>query len=97
MQINPKYRNNPTFNKALSTYSEATSSKNRAALGQALNHVPTTLHKAFRPPPILKIKAYRKFTIKLKERAGEILFNPKDKKQTVFAAVESGELIKKCR
>lgn len=28
-----------------------------------------------------KIKAYRKFTIKLKERAGEILFNPKDKKQ----------------
>ena len=34
MQINPKYRNNPTFNKALSTYSEATSSKKMGALGK---------------------------------------------------------------
>ena len=33
MQINPKYRNNPTFNKALSTYSEATSSKKSGGLG----------------------------------------------------------------
>ena len=34
MQINPKYRNNPTFNKALSTYSEATSSKKSGGLGK---------------------------------------------------------------
>ena len=33
MQINPKYRNNPAFNKALSSHSEVTSAKKMGALG----------------------------------------------------------------
>ena len=33
MQINPKYRNNPAFNKALSAHSEVTSAKKMGALG----------------------------------------------------------------
>ncbi|MDN8241536.1 protein rep [Acinetobacter baumannii] len=35
---------------------------------------------------IAKIKAYRKFNIKLKERSGEILFNPKNKNQNRVCA-----------
>ena len=82
MQINPKYRNNPTFNKALSTYSEATSSKKSAPLGTSTKSCSTLTRQGLQPAhDSEKIKAYRKFTIKLKERAGEILFNPKDKKQ----------------
>ena len=34
MQINPKYRNNPAFNKALSSHSEVTSAKKMGALGK---------------------------------------------------------------
>ena len=82
MQINPKYRNNPTFNKALSTYSEATSSKKSAPLGTSTKSCSNHATQGFQATTDSeKIKAYRKFTIKLKERAGEILFNPKDKKQ----------------
>jgi predicted DNA-binding protein (MmcQ/YjbR family) len=82
MQINPKYRNNPTFNKALSTYSEATSSKKSGGLGTSTKSCSTLTRQGLQPAhDSEKIKAYRKFTIKLKERAGEILFNPKDKKQ----------------
>lgn len=82
MQINPKYRNNPTFNKALSTYSEATSAKKMGALGTSTKSCSTLTRQGLQPAhDSEKIKAYRKFTIKLKERAGEILFNPKDKKQ----------------
>ena len=82
MQINPKYRNNPTFNKALSTYSEVTSAKKMGALGTSTKSCSTLTRQGLQPAhDSEKIKAYRKFTIKLKERAGEILFNPKDKKQ----------------
>jgi predicted DNA-binding protein (MmcQ/YjbR family) len=82
MQINPKYRNNPTFNKALSTYSEATSSKKSGGLGTSTKSCSNHATQGFQATTDSeKIKAYRKFTIKLKERAGEILFNPKDKKQ----------------
>ena len=82
MRINPKYRNNPTFNKALSTYSEATSSKKSGGLGTSTKSCSNHATQGFQATTDSeKIKAYRKFTIKLKERAGEILFNPKDKKQ----------------
>ena len=51
-------------------------------MGQIPNHVPTTLRKAYSHLLTLqKIKVYRKFNIKLKERSGEILFNPKNKNQ----------------
>ena len=82
MQINPKYRNNPTFNKALSAHSEVTSAKKMGALGTSTKSCSTLTRQGLQPAhDSEKIKAYRKFTIKLKERAGEILFNPKDKKQ----------------
>ena len=82
MQINPKYRNNPTFNKALSAHSEVTPAKKSAPLGTSTKSCSTLTRQGLQPAhDSEKIKAYRKFTIKLKERAGEILFNPKDKKQ----------------
>lgn len=82
MQINPKYRNNPAFNKALSAHSEVTSSKKSGGLGTSTKSCSTLTRQGLQPAhDSEKIKAYRKFTIKLKERAGEILFNPKDKKQ----------------
>lgn len=55
--------------------------KNRA-LGTSTKSCSTLTPQGLQPThDSEKIKAYRKFTIKLKERAGEILFNPKDKKQ----------------
>ena len=82
MQINPKYQNNPAFNKALSAHSEVTSAKKMGALGTSTKSCSTLTRQGLQPAhDSEKIKAYRKFTIKLKERAGEILFNPKDKKQ----------------
>ena len=82
MQINPKYQNNPAFNKALSAYSEVTPAKKSAPLGTSTKSCSTLTRQGLQPAhDSEKIKAYRKFTIKLKERAGEILFNPKDKKQ----------------
>lgn len=55
--------------------------KNRA-LGTSTKSCSTLTSQGLQPAhDSEKIKAYRKFTIKLKERAGEILFNPKDKKQ----------------
>ena len=47
MQINPKYRNNPTFNKALSTYSEATSSKKSGGLGKHTKFCATQTQQGF--------------------------------------------------
>ena len=82
MQINPKYRNNPAFNKALSAHSEVTSAKKSTPLGTSTKSCSNHATQGFQATTDSeKIKAYRKFTIKLKERAGEILFNPKDKKQ----------------
>ena len=82
MQINPKYRNNPAFNKALSSHSEVTSAKKSGGLGTSTKSCSNHATQGFQATTDSeKIKAYRKFTIKLKERAGEILFNPKDKKQ----------------
>ena len=52
------------------------------ALGTSTKSCSTLTRQGLQPAhDSEKIKAYRKFTIKLKERAGEILFNPKDKKQ----------------
>ncbi|MDD9709822.1 protein rep [Sulfitobacter sp. PR48] len=82
MQINPKYTNNPAFNKSFPAISEVTSAKKSAPLGTSTKSCSTLTRQGLQPAhDSEKIKAYRKFTIKLKERAGEILFNPKDKKQ----------------
>ena len=82
MQINPKYTNNPAFNKSFPAISEVTSAKKSGGLGTSTKSCSTLTPQGLQPAhDSEKIKAYRKFTIKLKERAGEILFNPKDKKQ----------------
>ena len=82
MQINPKYTNNPAFNKSFPAISEVTSAKKSGGLGTSTKSCSTLTRQGLQPAhDSEKIKAYRKFTIKLKERAGEILFNPKDKKQ----------------
>ena len=82
MQINPKYTNNPAFNKSFPAISEVTSAKKSAPLGTSTKSCSNHATQGFQATTDSeKIKAYRKFTIKLKERAGEILFNPKDKKQ----------------
>ena len=78
MQINPKYRNNPTFNKALSTYSEATSSKKSGGLGTITKSCSNRSTQGFQESISLeKRQSYRSFSIALKERAGEILYDPK--------------------
>ena len=79
MQINPKYRNNPTFNKALSTYSEATSSKkNRAALEHLRYHVPTLiLNKKKNSADYDKRQNHRSYVYALRDRASDILYEPK--------------------
>lgn len=56
------------------------SRKNR--LGTSTKSCSNLATQAFQKiPETEKLKSYRKFTIKLKERAGEILFDPKGKKQ----------------
>ncbi len=82
MQINPKYRNNPTFNKALSTYSEATSSKKSGGLGTITKSCSNQATQGFQKDDSkAQAKEYRKMTIALKERAGELLYNKKELKQ----------------
>lgn len=69
-------------NRSVLAYSEVTSAKKMGALGTSTKSCSTLTRQGLQPAhDSEKIKAYRKFTIKLKERAGEILFNPKDKKQ----------------
>ena len=69
-------------NRSVLAYSEVTSAKKMGALGTSTKSCSNHATQGFQATTDSeKIKAYRKFTIKLKERAGEILFNPKDKKQ----------------
>ena len=69
-------------NRSVLAHSEVTPVKKNRALGTSTKSCSTLTRQGLQPAhDSEKIKAYRKFTIKLKERAGEILFNPKDKKQ----------------
>jgi len=69
-------------NRTVLTHSEVTSAKKITPLGTSTKSCSNHATQGFQATTDSeKIKAYRKFTIKLKERAGEILFNPKDKKQ----------------
>ncbi|SIO38183.1 hypothetical protein SAMN02745945_03040, partial [Peptoclostridium litorale DSM 5388] len=78
MQINPKYRNNPAFNKALSAHSEVTSAKKMGALGINTKSCSNRSTQGFQESISLeKRQSYRSFSIALKERAGEILYDPK--------------------
>ena len=76
MQINPKYRNNPAFNKALSSHSEVTSAKKMGALGTITKSCSNRSTQGFQKDDSkAQAKEYRKMTIALKERAGELLYN----------------------
>ncbi len=69
-------------NRSVLAYSGVTSAKKSGGLGTSTKSCSNHATQGFQATTDSeKIKAYRKFTIKLKERAGEILFNPKDKKQ----------------
>lgn len=80
MQINPKYTNNPAFNKSFPAISEVTSAKKSAPLGTITKSCSTvdSKEKIFDKN---KAREYRKATTQLKERAGEILYKPNEKKQ----------------
>lgn len=71
-----------SLNRSVLAHSEVTSVKKNRGLGTSTKSCSILTPQGLQPAhDSEKIKAYRKFTIKLKERAGEILFNPKDKKQ----------------
>jgi hypothetical protein len=78
MQINPKYQNNPAFNKALLAHSEVTSAKKSSALGINTKSCSTLATHSFQKiSDVDKRSSFRAFNIKLKERAGQILYDPK--------------------
>ncbi|MEQ1191194.1 replication protein, partial [Acinetobacter seifertii] len=80
MQINPKYTNNPAFNKSFPAISEVTSAKKSAPLGTITKScsIVDLKGKIYDKD---KAREYRKSTTQLKERAGEILYVPNQKKQ----------------
>ena len=78
MQINPKYRNNPTFNKALSTYSEATSSKKSGGLGTStISCSNLDFKKEKDSSDYDKRQSHRSYVYALRDRASDILHEPK--------------------
>ena len=82
MQNNPNTQKSISSNRSVLAHSEVTPAKKMGGLGTSTKSCSNHATQGFQPThDSEKIKAYRKFTIKLKERAGEILFNPKDKKQ----------------
>ena len=82
MQISLNTQKSISSNRSVLAHSEVTSVKKKRALGTNTKLCSNRSTKGFQQSDdIAKIKAYRKFNIKLKERAGEILFNPKNKNQ----------------
>jgi predicted DNA-binding protein (MmcQ/YjbR family) len=82
MQNNSNTQKSTSSNRSVLAHSEVTSGKKNRGLGTSTKSCSNLAPQGLQPAhDSEKIKAYRKFTIKLKERAGEILFNPKDKKQ----------------
>lgn len=78
MQINPKYRNNPTFNKALSTYSEATSSKKSGGLGTStISCSNIDIKQEKNSADYDKRQNHRSYVYALRDRASDILHEPK--------------------
>ena len=78
MQINPKYRNNPTFNKALSTYSEATSSKKSGGLGTStISCSNIDIKQEKNSADYDKRQNHRSYVYALRDRASDILYEPK--------------------
>ena len=72
MQINPKYTNNPAFNKSFPAISEVTSAKKSGGLGTITKFCSNQSQQGLQQDEA-KYKEYRKQTQQLKERAGQIL------------------------
>ena len=71
MQINPKYQNNPAFNKALSAYSEVTSAKKSGGLGKHTKSYSALTQQGF--SGIGKKQAYKKQRYKTQSIVQKIL------------------------
>ena len=82
MQNNPKYTNTQKFHQSFLEHSKVTSAKKSAPLGtitkSCSNHATQGSQEN---NSHAKAKEYRKMTIALKERAGELLYSPKELKQ----------------
>lgn len=71
-----------SLNRGVLAHSEVTPAKKNRALGTNTKSCSNRSTQGLQSSAdTAKIKAYRKFNIKLKERSGEILFNPKNKNQ----------------
>lgn len=82
MQYTLNTQKNNSLNRSFTAYSKVTSSEKNRALGTNTKSCSNRSTQGLQPSAdTAKIKAYRKFNIKLKERSGEILFNPKNKNQ----------------
>jgi len=82
MQNNLNTQKSISSNRSILAPSEVTSGKKNRALGTNTKSCSNPSTQGLQPSAdTAKIKAYRKFNIKLKERSGEILFNPKNKNQ----------------
>lgn len=69
-------------NRSVLAHSEVTSELKNRALGTNTKSCSNRSTQGLQlSDDVVKLKAYRKFNIKLKERAGEILFNPKNRNQ----------------
>ena len=78
MQINPKYRNNPAFNKALSAHSEVTSAKKMGVLGTStISCSNLDFKKEKNSADYGKRQSHRSYVYALRDRASDILHEPK--------------------
>lgn len=78
MQINPKYRNNPAFNKALSSHSEVTSAKKMGALGTStISCSNIDIKQEKNSADYDKRQNHRSYVYALRDRASDILYEPK--------------------
>lgn len=69
-------------NRSVLAHSEVTSAKKSGALGTNTKSCSNRSTQGLQPSgDTAKLKSYRKFNIKLKERSGEILFDPKNRNQ----------------
>lgn len=82
MQNNLNTQKSISSNRSVLAHSEVTSGKKNRGLGTNTKSCSKPAQQGLQPSTdISKIKAYRKFNIKLKERSGEILFDPKNRNQ----------------
>ena len=79
MQINQKYRNNPAFNKSFPAISEVTSAKKMGALGTSTKSCSNIDFKKEKDSSDYdKRQSHRSYVYALRDRASDILHEPKN-------------------